>query len=337
MFLLPGNAVANDENIRTHPDDIPQRAIKIPAVRLPGIAPDQVKMLRMGKSGNAALCRPSSFLTDPAIIGDSAFGLRLLRPAMMMRRTVIIVFPAGNGKRFPVCLQHKTILVVMPMLRNRKEKKRLDEYNRTIAAIQPGNKVITVGGICGEVAETADEKTFVLKTGAQDGRASLITLQREAIWWTDAKPAGEPQGDGSDTAGTDEVTESKVEPAPAYPARERGEYPKEADHIQPGNKVVTVGGIEGEAVEVKEESGTIVLKTGGDSYVEVDKGAVRWTDAAIPETPAPEAADPDTAEAASPDADASEGSGAAESGEEKPAEETEQKADGRDEKENKTE
>ncbi len=229
------------------------------------------------------------------------------------------------------------VLVVMPMLRNRKEKKRLDEYNRTIAAIQPGNKVITVGGICGEVAETADEKTFVLKTGAQDGRASLITLQREAIWWTDAKPAGEPQGDGSDTAGTDEVTESKVEPAPAYPARERGEYPKEADHIQPGNKVVTVGGIEGEAVEVKEESGTIVLKTGGDSYVEVDKGAVRWTDAAIPETPAPEAADPDTAEAASPDADASEGSGAAESGAEKPAEETEQKADGRDEKENKTE
>lgn len=229
------------------------------------------------------------------------------------------------------------VLVVMPMLRNRKEKKRLDEYNRTIAAIQPGNKVITVGGICGEVAETADEKTFVLKTGAQDGRASLITLQREAIWWTDAKPAGEPQGDGSDIAGTDEVTESKVEPAPAYPARERGEYPKEADHIQPGNKVVTVGGIEGEAVEVKEENGTIVLKTGGDSYVEVDKGAVRWTDAAIPETPAPEAADPDTAEAASPDADASEGSGAAESGEEKPAEETEQKADGRDEKENKTE
>ena len=234
------------------------------------------------------------------------------------------------------------VLVVMPMLRNRKEKKRLDEYNRTIAAIQPGSKVITVGGICGEVAETADEKTFVLKTGAQDGRASLITLQREAIWWTDAKPAGEPQGDGSDTAGTDEVTESKVEPAPAYPARERGEYPKEADHIQPGNKVVTVGGIEGEAVEVKEESGTIVLKTGGDSYVEVDKGAVRWTDAAIPETsapetPTPEAADPDTAEAASPDADASEGSDAAENGEEKPAEETEQKADGRDEKENKTE
>ena len=193
------------------------------------------------------------------------------------------------------------VLVVMPMLRNRKEKKRLDEYNRTIAAIQPGSKVITVGGICGEVAETADEKTFVLKTGAQDGRASLITLQREAIWWTDAKPAGEPQGDGSDTAGTDEVTESKVEPAPAYPARERGEYPKEADHIQPGNKVVTVGGIEGEAVEVKEESGTIVLKTGGDSYVEVDKGAVRWTDAAIPETsapetPTPEAADSDTAD-----------------------------------------
>ena len=61
--------------------------------------------------------------------------------------------------------------------------------------------------------------------------------------------------------------------------------------IKPGNKVKTVGGIIGEVVEVNEEEGTFVMRTGDSmgncSYMKFDKQAIYQTDAK-PE-PAPEA------------------------------------------------
>ena len=61
--------------------------------------------------------------------------------------------------------------------------------------------------------------------------------------------------------------------------------------IKPGNKVKTIGGIIGEVVEVNEEEGTFVLRTGDAngncSFMKFDKQAIYQTDAK-PE-PAPEA------------------------------------------------
>ena len=53
--------------------------------------------------------------------------------------------------------------------------------------------------------------------------------------------------------------------------------------IKPGNKVKTIGGIVGEVVEVNDEEGTFVLKTGDSegncSYMKFDKQAIYQTDA----------------------------------------------------------
>ncbi len=53
--------------------------------------------------------------------------------------------------------------------------------------------------------------------------------------------------------------------------------------IRPGNKVKTIGGIIGEVVEVNEEEGTFVIKTGLDdsncSYMKFDRQAIYQTDA----------------------------------------------------------
>lgn len=62
--------------------------------------------------------------------------------------------------------------------------------------------------------------------------------------------------------------------------------------IKPGNKVKTVGGIIGEVVEVNEEEGTFVMRTGDSmgncSYMKFDKQAIYQTDA----KPEPKAEEP---------------------------------------------
>ena len=77
--------------------------------------------------------------------------------------------------------------VVWSTFNNRKRQK---EYNATIDAIAPGNKVKTIGGIIGEVVEVnSEEGTFVIKTGQGDEHACYLKLDRQAIYQTDAKPA----------------------------------------------------------------------------------------------------------------------------------------------------
>lgn len=71
--------------------------------------------------------------------------------------------------------------------------------------------------------------------------------------------------------------------------------------IKPGNKVKTIGGIVGEVVEVNDEEGTFVLKTGDSegncSYMKFDKQAIYQTDAK-PEEPVKEAAEEEAKEEA---------------------------------------
>ena len=54
-------------------------------------------------------------------------------------------------------------------------------------AIQPGNKVKTIGGICGIVVEVnPDENTFVLETGTEASGKSYLKFDKQAIYQTDA-------------------------------------------------------------------------------------------------------------------------------------------------------
>ena len=80
------------------------------------------------------------------------------------------------------------LIVVMMVFSRRSQKKKQDELKATLDAIKPGNKVKTIGGICGVVVEVCnDDNTFILETGSEASGKSYIKLDKQSVFQTDAK------------------------------------------------------------------------------------------------------------------------------------------------------
>lgn len=79
-------------------------------------------------------------------------------------------------------------VLVFFMIYNRKaQAKRQKETMDMLNAIKPGNKVKTIGGICGVVVEVcAEDNTFVLETGTETSGKSYIKFDKQAVYQTDA-------------------------------------------------------------------------------------------------------------------------------------------------------
>ena len=103
-------------------------------------------------------------------------------------------------------------------------KKKQKQFNDTINAIKPGNKVKTIGGVCGTVVSINEgENTFVLKTGDNEGEACYITFDKQAIYQTDAQPqpavnaptsvpeTNVEEANAEETAAVEESAEEKTE------------------------------------------------------------------------------------------------------------------------------
>ena len=96
-------------------------------------------------------------------------------------------------------------------------KKRQKEAQDMVSSLKIGDKVKTIGGICGYVAQINDaENTFVLETGLE-GNKSYVKFDKGAIYQT--APAN-----GTQTV--EEVKEEKVEEAPVEVATEEKPAPK---------------------------------------------------------------------------------------------------------------
>ncbi len=81
------------------------------------------------------------------------------------------------------------LFVVMMVYSRRSQAKRQQETMEMLNAIKPGNKVKTIGGICGVVVEICKEdNTFVLETGTEASGKSYIKFDMQAVYQTDAKP-----------------------------------------------------------------------------------------------------------------------------------------------------
>ena len=79
------------------------------------------------------------------------------------------------------------IFVVMMVYSRRSQTKRQQETLEMLNAIKPGNKVKTIGGICGVVVEICKEdNTFVLETGTEASGKSYIKFDMQAIYMSDA-------------------------------------------------------------------------------------------------------------------------------------------------------
>ena len=104
--------------------------------------------------------------------------------------------------------------VVFFILNRRSQKKRAKEMQGMLDAIQPGNKVKTIGGICGIVVEVCPEdNTFVLETGTEASGKSYIKFDKQAVYQTDAAPKKEEPKKEAKKVVEEKPVEEVVEPA----------------------------------------------------------------------------------------------------------------------------
>ena len=107
------------------------------------------------------------------------------------------------------------VMVVFMVYSKRTQKKRQEETEKTLNAIKPGNKVKTIGGICGIVVEVCPEdNTFVLETGSEASGKSYLKFDKQAVYQTDAvveKPAPAVKEEVKDEPVEEKTEETKAE------------------------------------------------------------------------------------------------------------------------------
>ncbi len=108
------------------------------------------------------------------------------------------------------------VIVAFMIFNRRNQKKRQEETKSMLDAIKPGNKVKTIGGICGVVVEVCDDNTFVLETGTEASGKSYLKFDKQAIYQTDAvveKPAPVAPVEAAEEVPVEEVKEAPAEAA----------------------------------------------------------------------------------------------------------------------------
>ncbi len=138
------------------------------------------------------------------------------------------------------------LLIVFGVLNSRRRKKQEKDAQDLINAVKPGNKVKTIGGICGIVVEVDEEEnTFVLETGTEQSGKSYIKFDRQAIYQTDAVvPTATPEKDEpfeNDAATEQNVSSEGAEEKPAEQtaqaeAQPADEKPEEKPEVKPEEK-----------------------------------------------------------------------------------------------------
>ena len=118
------------------------------------------------------------------------------------------------------------LFVVWMVFSGKKRKKQEQEAQDLINAVGPGNKVKTIGGICGIVVEVdKEENTFILETGFESAGKCYIKFDKQAIYQTDAvvesnKPLEEPAPESEPAESTPAETEVAEENATENSATE---------------------------------------------------------------------------------------------------------------------
>ena len=106
------------------------------------------------------------------------------------------------------------VIIVFMVYNRRVQAKRQQETTDMLNAIKPGNKVKTIGGICGVVVEVCPEdNTFVLETGTEASGKSYIKFDKQAVYQTDAVAEKPEKASKSKKEETAEETTETVETA----------------------------------------------------------------------------------------------------------------------------
>ena len=111
-------------------------------------------------------------------------------------------------------------VIAMFVVSSRRNKKRQEEADKLINAVRPGNKVKTIGGVCGIVVEVEDEEnTFVLETGTEASGKSYMKFDKQAIYQTDAVVESDVKDDKDDKKEEEKTEEISAQPQSAEEAK----------------------------------------------------------------------------------------------------------------------
>ncbi|MBQ6980574.1 MAG: preprotein translocase subunit YajC [Clostridia bacterium] len=92
-------------------------------------------------------------------------------------------------------------------------KKKQKEAQNMVNQLKKGDRVKTIGGVCGFVVEINDaENTFVLETGTDDNK-SYVKFDKGAIYQTAPANGSAVEAAAQAEKAEETVTEEKVEPA----------------------------------------------------------------------------------------------------------------------------
>ena len=118
------------------------------------------------------------------------------------------------------------IMFIMSFTSKRSQKKRQEAIMQEHQALRPGNKVKTIGGICGVVVEICPEdNTFVLETGTEASGKSYIKFDMQAIYMSDALATQEAP-----------VEEGEAAPVAEEPVFEEGDAPVAEGEEKPADE-----------------------------------------------------------------------------------------------------
>ena len=122
------------------------------------------------------------------------------------------------------------VIIVFMVYNRRVQAKRQQETTDMLNAIKPGNKVKTIGGICGVVVEVCPEdNTFVLETGTEASGKSYIKFDKQAVYQTDAVAEKPEKASKSKKQQNAEETTETVEETPVDAPAETEEVKTEEE------------------------------------------------------------------------------------------------------------
>ena len=128
------------------------------------------------------------------------------------------------------------LLVVMMYTSNRANKKRQKEAEEKLNNMRVGDRVKTIGGICGIIVEINDEEnTFVIKTGLND-EGNYIKFDKIAVYQTSRpEEAVNEDAENTDAVAVEQADEAVEAVQQSEDAAEVAVVEGEADKEVPEN------------------------------------------------------------------------------------------------------
>lgn len=110
------------------------------------------------------------------------FGITALADTATDAAATAAAQPGGMAQMISAFLPMVLVIVLLYFMMIRPQKKKEKELRAMIDAMKVGDKVVTIGGICGKVVKIKDEFVFIESGNiGTENEKSVIKMERDAI------------------------------------------------------------------------------------------------------------------------------------------------------------